>query len=88
MNAALAGRLGQLDAPVNNAGVAVFASPLETSEADWNRIIAVNLTGPFLCTRAATPLMREHGGGAVVNLTSISSLRASTQRATYGTSKA
>src|SRR4051812_17582682 len=61
--AALASRFGRLDALVNNAGVAVFASVLETSEADWNRILAVNLTGPFLCTRAAVPLMREHGGG-------------------------
>ncbi|WP_375412330.1 SDR family NAD(P)-dependent oxidoreductase [uncultured Bradyrhizobium sp.] len=81
-------RFGRLDALVNNAGVAVFAPLLETSEADWNRVLAVNLTGPFLCTRAAAPLMREHGGGAIVNITSISGLRASTLRTAYGTSKA
>src|SRR4051794_14352526 len=86
--AALADRFGRLDALVNNAGVAVFASVLETATTDWSRILAVNLTGPFLCTRAAVPLMREHGGGAVVNVTSISSLRASTLRSAYGTSKA
>ena len=56
--------------------------------ADWNRILAVNLTGPFLCTKAAAPLMREHGGGAIVNITSISAVRASTLRSAYGTSKA
>jgi len=84
----LAKRFGRLDALVNNAGVAVFAPLLETSEADWSRILAVNLTGPFLCTRAAAPLMREHGGGAVVNITSISAVRASTLRSAYGTSKA
>ena len=81
-------RFGRLDALVNNAGVAVFAPVLETSDEDWNRILAVNLTGPFLCTKAAAPLMREHGGGAIVNITSISAVRASTLRSAYGTSKA
>jgi NAD(P)-dependent dehydrogenase (short-subunit alcohol dehydrogenase family) len=81
-------RFGRLDALVNNAGIAVFAPLLDTSEADWTRILAVNLTGPFLCTKAAAPLMREHGGGAVVNITSISAVRASTLRSAYGTSKA
>jgi NAD(P)-dependent dehydrogenase (short-subunit alcohol dehydrogenase family) len=81
-------RFGRLDALVNNAGIAVFAPILETSEEDWSRILAVNLTGPFLCTKAAAPLMREHGGGAIVNITSISAVRASTLRSAYGTSKA
>ena len=81
-------RFGRLDALINNAGVAVFAPILETSDADWSRILAVNLTGPFLCTKAAAPLMRELGGCAVVNITSISAVRASTLRAAYGTSKA
>ncbi|MBV9564257.1 MAG: SDR family oxidoreductase [Bradyrhizobium sp.] len=84
----VARRFGRLDALINNAGVAVFAPLLETSDADWNRILAVNLTGPFLCTRAAAPLMRVHGGGAIVNVTSISAVRASTLRSAYGTSKA
>ncbi|MFB9263729.1 SDR family NAD(P)-dependent oxidoreductase [Bradyrhizobium erythrophlei] len=85
--AAIISRFGRLDALVNNAGVAVFAPVLETSDTDWNRIMAVNLTGPFLCTKAAAPLMREHGG-AIVNITSISAVRASTLRSAYGTSKA
>jgi len=80
-------RFGRLDALVNNAGVAVFASVMETSNDDWSRVLAVNLTGPFLCTKAAVPLMREHGG-AIVNITSISAVRASTLRSAYGTSKA
>src|SRR3984893_15092075 len=57
-------RFGRLDALVNNAGVAVFAPLLQTSDEDWNRVLAVNLSGPFICTKAAVPLMREHGGGA------------------------
>jgi NAD(P)-dependent dehydrogenase (short-subunit alcohol dehydrogenase family) len=81
-------RFGRLDALVNNAGIAVFAPLLETSDADWKRVLEVNLTGPFLCTKAAVPLMREHGGGAIVNITSISAVRASTLRSAYGTSKA
>lgn len=81
-------RFGRLDALVNNAGVAVFAPLLETSDADWRRVIEVNLTGPFLCTKAAVPLMRQQGGGAIVNITSISAVRASTLRSAYGTSKA
>src|SRR4051812_43647307 len=86
--AAVSIRFGRLDALVNNAGVAVFAPLLQTSDEDWNRVLAVNLTGPFLCTKAAVPLMREHGGGAIVNITSISAVRASTLRSAYGTSKA
>jgi NAD(P)-dependent dehydrogenase (short-subunit alcohol dehydrogenase family) len=85
---AIAKRFGRLDALINNAGVAVFTPLLETSDADWTRILAVNLTGPFICTKAAAPLMREHSGGAIVNITSISAVRASTLRSAYGTSKA
>jgi NAD(P)-dependent dehydrogenase (short-subunit alcohol dehydrogenase family) len=81
-------RFGRLDALVNNAGIAVFAPLLETSDTDWRRVLEVNLTGPFLCTKTAVPLMREHGGGAIVNITSISAVRASTLRSAYGTSKA
>jgi NAD(P)-dependent dehydrogenase (short-subunit alcohol dehydrogenase family) len=79
---------GRLDALVNNAGVAVFAPLMDTTDADWKRVLEVNLTGPFLCTKAAVPLMQGHGGGAIVNITSISGLRASTLRSAYGTSKA
>jgi NAD(P)-dependent dehydrogenase (short-subunit alcohol dehydrogenase family) len=84
----VAKRFSRLDALVNNAGVAVFAPLMQTSDEDWSRVLAVNLTGPFICTKAAVPLMREHGGGAIVNITSISAVRASTLRSAYGTSKA
>lgn len=81
-------RFGRLDALVNNAGIAIFGPIRETRLEDWQRVLAVNLTGPFICTQAATPLMLKGGGGSVVNITSISSLRASTLRVAYGTSKA
>jgi NAD(P)-dependent dehydrogenase (short-subunit alcohol dehydrogenase family) len=86
--AAVAKRFGRLDALVNNAGIAIFKPILDVTYEDWSRVLAVNLTGPFLCTQAAAPLMRDSGGGAIVNITSISGLRASTLRTAYGTSKA
>ncbi len=85
---ALVARFGQLDALVNNAGTAVFKPLLETTHEEWQRVLAVNLTGPFLATQLAAPLMADRGGGAIVNITSISGLRASTLRVAYGTSKA
>ena len=84
----VAQHFGRLDALVNNAGIAIFKPILEVTYEDWSRVLAVNLTGPFLMTQAAAPLMRDGGGGAIVNITSISGLRASTLRTAYGTSKA
>ena len=86
--ASVAARFKRLDALVNNAGIAIFKPLLETTPEDWARTLAVNLTGPFLCTQAAVPVMRDSGGGAIVNITSISGFRASTLRVAYGTSKA
>ncbi|MBV9261537.1 MAG: SDR family oxidoreductase [Pseudolabrys sp.] len=86
--ATLRQKFGRLDALVNNAGIAIFKPIVDLTYEDWSRVLAVNLTGAFLCTQAAVPLMRETGGGAVVNITSISGLRASTLRTAYGTSKA
>jgi NAD(P)-dependent dehydrogenase (short-subunit alcohol dehydrogenase family) len=86
--AEVAQKFGRLDALVNNAGIAIFKPILEITYEDWSRVLAVNLTGPFLCVQAVAPLMRDSGGGAIVNITSISGLRASTLRTAYGTSKA
>ncbi|WP_394105246.1 SDR family NAD(P)-dependent oxidoreductase [Xanthobacter flavus] len=85
---AIEARFGRLDALVNNAGIAVFKPILETTDEEWSRVLDVNLSGPFHCTKTAAPLIARQGGGAVVNITSISGLRASTLRAAYGTSKA
>ena len=60
---------GGLHVMVNNAGIALRRSSLlETALDDWNRVHAVNLTGPFLGLRILGPLIRDSGGGAVVNI--------------------
>lgn len=79
---------GRIDALVNNAGIAIFKPILDVTLEEWNRVLAVNLTGPFLMTQAVASLMRDQGGGSIVNITSISGLRGSTLRVAYGTSKA
>ncbi len=81
-------RFGRIDALVNNAGIAVFKPLLETTHEEWERVLAVNLTGPFLLTQLCAPVMLETSGGSIVNIGSISGLRASTLRVAYGTSKA
>ncbi|MCU0932335.1 MAG: SDR family oxidoreductase [Serpentinimonas sp.] len=79
---------GRLDNLVNNAGVAVFKPLAEVTFEDWNEVMATNLSGPFYCTQACAPYMRQQRSGSIVNIASISGLRASTLRVAYGTSKA
>jgi NAD(P)-dependent dehydrogenase (short-subunit alcohol dehydrogenase family) len=85
---AVMARWGRVDALVNNAGVAVFKPALETSFAEWRHVLGTNLDGTFLCIQAFGAIMVAQKSGAIVNIASISGLRASTLRVAYGTSKA
>jgi NAD(P)-dependent dehydrogenase (short-subunit alcohol dehydrogenase family) len=64
-------KLGRVDVLVNNAGIAVRKNSLDIPREDWDRVISVNLTGLFLCSRIAARSMKRTGGGAIVNLASI-----------------
>jgi len=61
---------GGIDILVNNAGILLFGTALDTSLQDWERVIAINLTGTFLVSKAVLPHMIARGGGSIVNLTS------------------
>lgn len=68
----LAQRFGRLDILVNNAGVAGANRPThELEEAEWDAVFAVDVKGVFLCTKHAIPLLRQAGGGSIVNVSSV-----------------
>ena len=80
-------RFGRIDLLVNNAG-AFNGGPLdELSLADWDHVMAVNLRGPFLCTRAALRLMKPRRAGRIIHIGSISAQRSRMNSAAYTTSK-
>ncbi len=68
------GRFGQIDILVNNAGIIRDAMSWRMTDTDWSRVLEVNLTGSFLCCRAAIPSMRSRNYGKIINTSSISAL--------------
>ena len=84
----LRARWGKLDVLVNTAGIAGPTAPVEdTAIEDWNQTIAVNLSGTFLCTRAAVPLIKAAGGGSIVNISSVAGRLGFALRTPYSASK-
>ncbi|HXU58045.1 MAG TPA: glucose 1-dehydrogenase [Verrucomicrobiae bacterium] len=80
-------RFGGLDILVNNAGIQLQKPLEETSEADWDEVMAVNVKGIFLCCRAAAPLLRQRGGGSIINIGSYDGFVADPGLAAYCASK-
>jgi NAD(P)-dependent dehydrogenase (short-subunit alcohol dehydrogenase family) len=83
----IVGQFGRLDVLVNNAGTDVTTSVEELSLDDWQRVIAVNLSGPFLMSKLAFPIMREQGHGHIVNIVSTAAKRAWANASAYHASK-
>ncbi len=81
-------RFGGLDTLVNNAGVGVWSDVADTTDEDWHRVLETNLTGPFLCARAAIPVMRQAGGGWIINIASLAGRNAFPGGGVYCASKA
>ncbi len=80
--------LGGLAAVVNAAGIDLQASLPEIEDADWSRVLGVNLTGPMLVCRAALPHLRRGGGGTIVNVASAAGLAPLAHRSAYCATKA
>jgi NAD(P)-dependent dehydrogenase (short-subunit alcohol dehydrogenase family) len=78
---------GRLDCVFNSAGFVRFTPIEELSVQEWNRMLAVHLTGTFLVCRAALPLMQSSGGGAIVNMASASALLARPHLGAYAAAK-
>jgi NAD(P)-dependent dehydrogenase (short-subunit alcohol dehydrogenase family) len=85
---AIRARHGRLDILVNNAGIGGNTPFLDIKLAEWNRTIAVNLTGAFLVAQASARVMVKGGGGKIVNIASVSGQRGGHGRAAYGAAKA
>jgi 3-oxoacyl-[acyl-carrier protein] reductase len=82
---------GRIDVLINNAGFTVFVpfDDLEgMKEEDWDRLMAVNAKGPFLCCKAVVPIMRAQGGGRIVNIGTLSGIRPVGSSIGYSVSKA
>jgi NAD(P)-dependent dehydrogenase (short-subunit alcohol dehydrogenase family) len=78
---------GRVDVLVNNAGFGIAATVEHTDEADWDRLMAVNLKGVFLCSKHVVPIMRRQGGGVIVNTASVTATVGIRNRAAYCASK-
>jgi meso-butanediol dehydrogenase/(S,S)-butanediol dehydrogenase/diacetyl reductase len=87
MVAAAVSRFGRVDVLFNNAGIGSFASTPDISLEEWKRVIDIDLNGVFYGCRAAIPVMRKQGGGAIINTASASGLAGDYSFAAYNAAK-
>ena len=83
----LVSQAGPVDILVNNAGIVEYGDVAEADDAQWDRILQVNLRGVMLCCRHVVPVMLARGGGAIVNNASINGIRGNYKLAAYSASK-
>ncbi len=78
---------GRIDILVNCAGIGVFQPLVQTTTADWDHVMAVNVRGAFIACRAAVPLMAQGGGGCIINIASVVGVKGYTNQGAYTASK-
>ena len=78
---------GGIDVLVNNAATVIFKRLVDTEEHEWDRVIATNLRSVYLCCRYAIPVMLQHGGGAIVNISSVRAMATTPLVSSYDASK-
>jgi NAD(P)-dependent dehydrogenase (short-subunit alcohol dehydrogenase family) len=80
-------KTGRMDILINNAGTSVWKSPYELTIEDWDLVLGTNLRGTFVCSREAAKIMRGHGGGSIINISSTRSLMSEPNSEAYAASK-
>jgi NAD(P)-dependent dehydrogenase (short-subunit alcohol dehydrogenase family) len=80
-------KTGRMDILINNAGISVWKSPYELTIDDWDLVLGTNLRGTFVCSREAAKIMRCHGGGFIINISSTRSLMSEPNSEAYAASK-
>ena len=78
---------GKIDILINNAGISEWKSPVEITVEEWDKIINTNLRSVFLCSREAAKIMKEQGGGSIVNVASIRAFMSEPNSEPYAASK-